>query len=173
MTSSLWVSAEGLEPRPSPCKGERNVQVGGLASENAVPTGAGAYRCVPSSCYASVMRFDLSLSSCCHDMGGTSGVLRFPRVRAGANAIGKAKLSGSPTKSRPIRRRCGCSKPGHRRTTSTCDWKRSPRTSRRCLVKNTGGPPCRSVLADEHCLSFWSGMRLPLTQRVGRAGIGR
>jgi hypothetical protein len=44
-------------PRPSPCKGEENMQVRELTSESAVPSGPSPYLRVPSSCYAVVMRW--------------------------------------------------------------------------------------------------------------------
>jgi hypothetical protein len=49
------MGAEGLEPRPSPCKGETNAQVRALTSVNVVPSGPSAYLRVLSSCYAVVM----------------------------------------------------------------------------------------------------------------------
>jgi hypothetical protein len=46
------VGAEGLEPRPSPCKGEAKVLVGGLSSAFVCHRSALVYLGVLPSCYA-------------------------------------------------------------------------------------------------------------------------
>jgi hypothetical protein len=43
------VGADGLEPRPSPCEGDRNMQVSGLTSGNVVTLGTSEYLRVPVS----------------------------------------------------------------------------------------------------------------------------
>jgi len=50
------VGAEGLNPRPSPCKGEKNLQVRALNSRNALPLSTAEYLGVRLSCYADVMQ---------------------------------------------------------------------------------------------------------------------
>jgi hypothetical protein len=49
------VGAEGLEPRPSPCKGEADVLVKGLSRDLGVSLSTSQYLRVSPSCYADVM----------------------------------------------------------------------------------------------------------------------
>jgi hypothetical protein len=61
-------------PRPSPCKGEKDAQVRALTCRIAVPWSTAEYLGVPSACYAGVMRSPL-ISSTFHERCRKEGLV--------------------------------------------------------------------------------------------------
>ncbi len=68
----LWWALRDSNPRPSPCKGDTNVQVRALSSGSGVPLSTSEYLGVPSACYADVMQ-----SACTIELRSSAG--RSPR----------------------------------------------------------------------------------------------